>query len=106
MPVKMRFGTTCLMEDGADVQALKAGSTKVTRATFLKHVDRLDMQRMEAALGYRVHRGSTRSWNACKLFMSKDPHVSYHKGTFRGHPCYYFVWSGIEHIFIEGGRGA
>ena len=104
--MKMRFETTCLMSEGKDIQALKASSTEVTRATFQKHVDPLDLRRMEALRGYRTRgSGNTRSWNACKLFMSGDPHVTYHKGMFKGHPCYYFVWSGIEHIFTEQGAG-
>ena len=102
----MRFETTCLMSEGKDIQALKASSTKVTRATFTKHVDKMDRESLENRLGYRTARsGSIRSWNASRIYMTKDPHVSYYKGTYRGKPCYFFVWSGIEHIFTEQGAG-
>jgi hypothetical protein len=33
------------------------------------------------------------------LPLKNDPHVAYYRSTFRGVPCYYLVWSGIEFIW-------
>lgn len=35
------------------------------------------------------------------LTLKHDWHVSYHKSTFQGQPCFYLVWSAIEFIWLE-----
>ena len=66
----------------------------ITRRTFLKHVDRRDLDDHADSMGYELHpsRGLT---------MAADWAITYHRSTFKGSRCYYFQWSGIEHLFVE-----
>lgn len=60
----------------------------ITRRTFLQHVDREALQRLEEECGYDSH------WKR-GLTMAGDFHVSYH----RYRDIYYFRWSAIEYVF-------
>lgn len=84
----MTFVTTCVGARGEDIINMLERSRKITRRTFLKHVDREQMREVEKSLGY----------DSC-LPMSKDWHVSYGKGKYQDRPCVFFQWSAIEHIF-------
>ena len=84
----MTFVTTCVGARGEDIIDMLEGSRDITRRTFLKHVDRAQLREIEKSLGYGHH-----------LRMSKDWHVAYGKGMYRGKPCVFFRWSSIEHIF-------
>lgn len=64
----------------------------ITFRTFAKHVD---VQPIAEALGYAFDR------NARGLRLSKDWAVRFHKSVFKGQPCYYLVWSAIDHIFMH-----
>ena len=66
---------------------------EVSRRTFLKHVDRGELARLEASLGYTDHpkRGLT---------MAADWHVTYHRSKVFGKTCYYLRWSAIEYVFV------
>jgi hypothetical protein len=35
------------------------------------------------------------------LTLKNDWHVSYHRSTFMGQPCFYLVWSAIEFIWVR-----
>ncbi len=85
----MHFLTNCISADGDDINAMKEASTMIKRRTFLSHVDLKSMCDLERSLGY--DRGFP---------MSRDWHVSYHKSTYQGKPCVYFVWSAIEYVFV------
>jgi hypothetical protein len=50
---------------------------------------------VEEMLGYDTGRGKR------GLRMKNDFAVSFYKSTYQGKPCLYFVWSHIEHIFLE-----
>lgn len=69
----------------------------ISRETFLKHVDRNDQAKLEKELGYAPH-----CKDAC-LRMSKDWHVSYHRGKLYGVTVYFFKHSAIEYVFTPGG---
>lgn len=87
------FITSCIeAESGEAINAMKDAATEITRRTFLRYVDRDDHVTTERTLGYADHA-------ARGLTMARDWHVSYHRGVFRGRPCVYFRWSGIEHIY-------
>lgn len=94
--MKKSFLTNCVSCPGSNageaIQAMVDAARDITRRTFLKHVYRNELIQIERDLGYEFHpkRGLT---------MASDWHVSYHKSVFRGVPCIYFRWSGIEHIF-------
>lgn len=85
----MRFLTNCIESDGRSINDMKQAATMIVRRTFLRHVDRSSLNDIEKELGY-----------GRDFPMSKDWHVSYHKSTYRGKPCIYFVWSAIEYVFV------
>lgn len=66
----------------------------ITRATFLRHVDRDDLTERERGLGYSWH------WRN-GLTMAGDYHVSYHRSTLHGKRVYFFRHSAIEHVFTN-----
>lgn len=35
------------------------------------------------------------------LPLGSDPLVGYYKSWFRGSPCYYLTWSGVEHVWMR-----
>lgn len=90
----MTFQTDCVSSSTEAVTAMLDKERPITRRTFLRHVDRDNLRRIEADLGYERHpsRGLT---------MAGDWHVSYGKSFFLGRPCVFFAWSAIEHIFTE-----
>lgn len=69
----------------------------ITRRTFLQHVDRDDLAKLETSLGYAL-RGSV------ELTMARDWAVSYHRSALHGKRVYYFCHSAIEYVFTEGGE--
>lgn len=69
-------------------------SIAVTRRTFLRHVCKRDLDDHADSMGYALH-------PAHGLTMSADPSITYHKSTFKGAVCYFFTWSGIEHLFTK-----
>jgi len=68
-------------------------ATDITRRTFLRHVDREDLQEVETALGYVDHPSKG-------LTMAGDYHVTYHRSRWDGCRCYFFCWSAIEYFFV------
>lgn len=67
-------------------------SVDISRRTFLKHVDRENLQELEASLGYEKHpkRGLT---------MAGDYHVTYHRSKHHDQTVYYVKHSAIEYVF-------
>jgi hypothetical protein len=85
---------TCPGEDaGEAINAMKDTASDITRGTFLRYVPATELGPIEHGLGYEVR------YPRRGLTMARDWHVSYHRSTFRGRPCVYFRWSGVEHIF-------
>lgn len=91
---KAYFVTTCVNSTREAITPMVDQEADITRATFLKHVDREELQEIEQQLGYSSHPKQG-------LTMAGDFHVSYHRSTFRGRRCYFFRWSAIEHVFVE-----
>ncbi len=94
--MKHRYFNCCVGWDPDDVPALSAmidEAEGITRGTFLRHVDRDDLRRVEAELGYEAHpsRGLT---------MAGDWSVSYHRSRLHGRVVYYLRWSAIEYVFV------
>ncbi len=79
--------------DGQAITAMVDRAKDITRATFVRAVDRESLTEIERGLSYDT--GTERGG----LRMSNDWHVSYHRSTFRGRPCVYFRHSAIEWIF-------
>jgi hypothetical protein len=79
-----------------DVDALRemiATARQITYRTFIQRADSLDV---EHCLGYERDRRRG-------LTMRNDRHVTYYRSKWKGRRCYFFVWSAIEHIFLEEG---
>jgi hypothetical protein len=90
-----QFETTCVNSTGALIDAMTSTAKECTYRTMRKHVGDA-MVEIERQLGYDVGHG-----REIGLRLSKDWAVSYHRSTYDGRPCFYFVWSHIEHIFCE-----
>jgi hypothetical protein len=75
-----------------DMCALQESERPVTLATFRRAIGLEQWAWIQKNLGY------DRSFP-----ISKDWHVGYFKGTYRGVPAYFLRHSRIEHIFTEGG---
>jgi len=95
--MRKRFVTTCVNSTGPAIREMLNSSKNVTRRTFLRHVDRKDMLKQEAACGYSQHPKQG-------LTMAADRHVSYSVGKYQGQPCAFFTWSAIEYVFCGGDR--
>lgn len=64
-------------------------ASSVCRRTFLKHVDREFLKEMEISLGYDS-----------RFHMASDWHVKYCKSKLYVRTVYFFVYSGIEFVFV------
>lgn len=82
------FLIDCTQANGRDINNMKETGREITRRTFLKYVNTESLKTVEKNLGYDRD-----------FPMSRDWHVSYHRGTYRGVPAVWFIWSCIEHIF-------
>lgn len=96
---KLWYFNNCINWNPADVHAtgglcdMIASGQDITRATFLKHVARMDREQIERQLGYAPHDP------AAVLTMKRDYHVSYHRGKLHGETVYFFKHSAIEYVF-------
>lgn len=94
-----QFSTTCVEcpgpGPGKAITGMVEAAKEVTRGTFVRQVHPRDREFMEMSLGYSQV-GTKRG-----LHMKDDQKVRYYKSTFRGKPCYYFVWSAVEYIFTR-----
>jgi hypothetical protein len=96
--VAYKYLTDCVSANGDDIREMRDAAKSITRKTFLKDVNREQMAELERGLGYEAD-------SRKGLTMANDRAVSYHRSKYKGKPCYYFVWSGIEHIFLPDGNG-
>lgn len=92
MSNRLTFETTCLTANGRDIEQMVDAARRITRATFMRHVNKLDMDAFAYQCGYADH------WTD-GLTMAQDWAVKYYKSTYKGKPCYFFDWSAIEHVF-------
>jgi hypothetical protein len=89
---RYHYETNCVAcGDGDAIRALVDSARPVTWRTFAANCD---WRPVAEALGYAT------TGNA-GLRLSQDFCVSFHRGVWNGRPCYYFRWSGIEHIFTN-----
>ncbi len=89
--IPMSFYNDCVNWFSRDVPALCEmvdNGIEITRKTFLKYINKLNLQEIEQGLGYDNH-----------FKMSQDYHVSYYKGKLRGRIAVWFVHSSIEYVF-------
>jgi len=96
MAEALRYYKDCVNHDDRDVELLNdcvEREREISRRTFLKYVDSASLHDVERKLGYE-------NAPAKGLMMAGDYHVRYHRSTYAGHPCVYFVHSAIEHLFL------
>src|SRR5512137_2020046 len=90
----MEFYSACVGWPRQDVDApgglcdMVAAAQKITRQTFLRHVDREQVRDLEAQMGYDT--GNERGG----LRMSNDWAVNYHRSKLHGKWVYYIRQSG------------
>ncbi len=83
----MKYLTSCVdCGNGPAIEAMTDCGREVTLGTIRRHCD--DLAEWETQAGYGRH-----------FPLSGDYHVTYHKSTYRGHPCYYVCHSAIEYIW-------
>lgn len=75
-----------------DLDNFDESSVPITNRTFRKYLGAEDYKQFEKVLGYG--RG---------LRLSKDWHVSYSKGMWKGKPAICCFWSAYHHILIITG---
>lgn len=66
----------------------------ISRRTFLKHVNRVELQRLESELSYEPH-------PKLGLTMAGDFHVEYFRSKHHGRRVYGFRHSAIEFVFAK-----
>ena len=88
MTATYTYETSCVESDGESINEMRhhPDVVSVSYRTMRRHCAGLTQWAKNH--GYDRH-----------LPLSHDFHVSYHKGVYRGAPCYYLVWSGIEFIW-------
>lgn len=92
---EFHYETSCVNSTAELINALSISAKEVSYRTVLKHCEGL----LDWADGFNVY--SRRS--DCGLTLKEDWHVTYHKGTYDGRPCYYVQHSGIEYIWTKEG---
>lgn len=92
---RYQYVTDCIGSTYEDIQDLIETEVSVSLETFRKAVGLRAWREIQAVLGY------DRSFP-----ISKDWHVGYYRGVYRGVPAYFLRHSRIEHIFtLEGRQG-
>lgn len=66
----------------------------ITRRTFRKHVDHVDLAELEESLSYCAHPSQG-------LTMAGDWHVAYFRSVLHGQTVYGFIYSAIEFVFTS-----
>lgn len=88
---KFNYQTCCVESDGDSITAMVNAEKVITYQTALKHMTGL--LEWARARGYAMRRPS--------ITLRTDWHVSFHKSVYKGDPCYYVQWSGIEYIWLR-----
>jgi len=92
MSLPFIYETCCMnisQEDVPALQEMTRGAKSITYDTMRRHCRGfLDWAKQH---GYVIHGND--------LKLRNDWHVGYYKSSFKGRPCYYVQWSGIEYIW-------
>jgi len=76
------FITNCVSAKGGDIEAMVNKARKVSYKAMAKACN---LQEWTQAWGVPLY---------------KDYAVSFYKSTYKGMPCYFFVHSAIEYVFV------
>ena len=84
--------TDCRSSDYESISNMNATAEDITLVVFKREVGARAFHRLAEDLGYDK-----------EFPISGDWHVGYYRSTYRGVPCVFLRWSGIEHIFVKSG---
>ncbi len=90
---RYQFVTDCIRSTYEDIQALMASEQAVSRTAVARAIGPVAWRDWQRDMGYDKDFPISRDW-----------HVGYFKGTFRGVPAYFIRHSRIEHIFTLDGK--
>lgn len=71
---------------------------EITPSTFFKHVKE---PVAVAATGADYQIGARAIPGRFQLRLKDDRCVRFYRSKFEGKPCYYLVWSAVEHVFLS-----
>lgn len=91
MSKKFIYHISCVSAHGQDINDMLSSGVEIKYQTMLRACDLLSWA---AKAGYEKRRDQG-------LTLRDDFAVSFHKGIYRGVPCYYLVHSAIEHIWVH-----
>jgi hypothetical protein len=91
--VTVRFIGRCDDLSARDLDKFDESSLPIGNRTFRKAIGRDQYREFEKSLGYDRY-----------LRLSKDWHVSYAKGLWKGRPAVCCFWSAYHHIWVTGER--
>lgn len=91
---RLAYTIDCVSAKGDDIQEMIDVSREIKRSTFIKNVDRLDLESQAWHMGYENHASKG-------LTMKDDWAIGYFSSKYQGRKCYYFTWSAIEHVFAN-----
>lgn len=83
--------TNCISSDANSINDMRDNARPITYRTFTRNTN---WKEIALSLGYNTD-------SRLGLTLKNDWHVAYYKSTYQGQPCYYMVWSYIEHIFVK-----
>lgn len=86
------YTTCCVHSTYEAINAMREAAREVSYRTMLRHCRGLIDWAVSVAYERRSNMGSG-------VTLRNDPYVAYYKSTYRGRPCYYLVYSGVEHIW-------
>lgn len=89
-----QFITTCVEAPAKDIEAMVEQATEITPRTFARNCDYIAAS---IHLGYMDRKGQS---NCVGLTLGNDYTTSFYKSTYQEQPCYYFVHSAIEYVYI------
>ena len=88
-----RYVHNCTSSTYADIRKMQESAVEVSRNAFARAVGPDEWKSIQQRLGY-----------SRDFPISRDWHVSYDKGTYRGVPAYWLTHSHIEYIFTLNGE--
>lgn len=104
-----RYETNCVSANGDDITDMVDTAVDVTYEEFMRTVP-ID-QLFVAGIGYDYYWTPAQAiragveWHEVArnkpLTLKKDWHVTYHRSTYQGKPCYFICHSAIEYVFVK-----
>ena len=99
------FATTCVNQpSGEDIEKMTDNAQDISWEEFNKHVSNDEIRKAIGSL-YNFQYDYDDQKNGAGLRFQDDYAVSFHRSKFKGIPCYYFVHSAIEYVFLPSTQG-